>query len=393
MKIPLARPDITELERKAVLEVLNTPNLSLGPKLTEFEKKMASYAGVGYAVAVNSGTSALHLIIKALKIGEGDEVITTPFSFVASANCILMGGATPVFVDIDPQTLCLDPELVQAAITSRTVAILAVDVFGHPADWNRLEQIAEQHGLKLIEDSAEALGAEWCSPRSEVQGPKFRGQEDLGYSQWEKAGSFGDAAVFAFYPNKQITTGEGGMILTNNEEIANLCRSMANQGRGEGDGWLQHERLGYNYRLSDSNCALGIAQMERIDEILAKRERVAQLYNERLSDIDGVEIPYLSPEVKISWFVYVIRLSEEYTREDRDRILQELKARGIGCSNYFSPIHLQPFYREFGYKEGDFPITEQIAARTIALPFHNNLTEREIDYVVGNLGDMVNRKW
>ena len=180
------------------------------------------------------------------------------------------------------------------------------------------------------------------------------------------------------------------MILTNNEEIAKLCRSLSNQGRREGDGWLQHERLGYNYRLSDINCALGIAQLEQIDEILAKQERVAQMYNEQLKDIDGVEIPYVSPDVKTSWFVYVIRLSEEYTREDRDRILQELKARGIGCSNYFSPIHLQPFYRELGYKEGDFPITEQIAARTIALPFHNNLTEREIDYVVENLGEMVN---
>lgn len=368
MEIPLARPDITELERKAVLEVLNTPNLSLGPKLEEFEKKLAEYAGVKYAVAVNSGTSALHLIVKALGIKEGDEVITTPFSFIASANCILFERARPVFVDIEPKMLNIDPARIEERITDRTKAILAVDVFGHPADWDRLQEIADKHNLKLIEDSAEALGAEY---------------------KGKKAGSFGDAAILAFYPNKQITTGEGGMILTNDEEIASLCRSLRNQGRGEGGGWLQHERLGYNYRLSDINCALGVAQLARIDEILAKRERVAQMYNQRLKEIDGVEIPYVSPKVKMSWFVYVIRLSEEYSREDRDRILQELKRRGIGCSNYFQPIHLQPFYRELGYREGDFPVTEGVAARTIALPFYNNLSEREIDYVASNLKSLL----
>ncbi len=227
-----------------------------------------------------------------------------------------------------------------------------------------MQEIAEKHGLRLIEDSAEALGAEY---------------------KGKKAGSLGDVAIFGFYPNKQITTGEGGMILTNDEEIASLCRSLSNQGRRKGDGWHEHERLGYNYRLSDINCALGIAQLERIEEILEKRERVAQMYNERLKDIDGVEIPHVLPDVKLSWFVYVIRLSEEYSREDRDQILQELRHKGIGCSDYFQPIHLQPFYRELGYREGDFPITESIAARTIALPFYNNLSEGEIDYVVSNL--------
>lgn len=374
MEVPLARPDITDLEVEAVVAVLRTPNLSLGPKLEEFERRLAAYVGVKHGVAVNSGTSALHLVVKALGIGEGDEVITTPFSFVASANCLLFERARPVFVDIDPRTLNLDPERIEGKITPKTKAILAVDVFGQPADWTRLEEIADEHGLLLIEDSAEALGAEYKGKR---------------------AGSFGQAGVFGFYPNKQITTGEGGMILTDDEGLAQLCRSLRNQGRGEGSGWHQHERLGYNYRLSELNCALGLAQLERLDEILSKRERVAQMYNDRLKDVEGLELPYISPDVKLSWFVYVVRLSEDYTREDRDWILQELKARGIGCSNYFPPIHLQPFYREarpgLGYREDDFPITERVAARTIALPFHNNLSEREVDYVVQNLKELLQR--
>lgn len=365
MKIPLARPDITEREIQAVVSVLRTPQLSLGPKLGEFEQKIASYAGVRYAVAVNSGTSALHLIVRALGLTEGDEVITTPFSFVASSNCLLFERVTPVFVDIDPQTLTLDVRQIEPKITEKTKAILAVDVFGHPAEWDELERIARKYNVKLIEDSAEALGAE------------YKGR---------KAGSFGDAAVFAFYPNKQITTGEGGVVLTNSEEIAKLCRSLRNQGRGEANEWLQHERLGYNYRLSEINCALGIAQLERLDEILRKRERVAQVYNERLRKIQSVHVPYRAPHVKISWFVYVIRLSEKYTQSDRDRVIEGLRGRGIQCGKYFSPIHLQPFYRElFGYKPGDFPVTESVAARTIALPFYNTLTEEQIDYIVTSL--------
>lgn len=365
MEIPLARPDITEREIQAVVSVLRTPQLSLGPKLQEFEQKIASYAGVRYAVAVNSGTSALHLIVRALGLTEGDEVITTPFSFVASSNCLLFERVTPVFVDIDPQTLTLDVRQIEPKITEKTKAILAVDVFGHPAEWDELERIARKYNVKLIEDSAEALGAE------------YKGR---------KAGSFGDAAVFAFYPNKQITTGEGGVVLTNSEEIAKLCRSLRNQGRGEANEWLQHERLGYNYRLSEINCALGIAQLERLHEILIRRERVAQLYNERLRKIQSVHIPYGAAHVKISWFVYVIRLSDEYSQRDRDRVIEGLRGRGIQCGKYFSPIHLQPFYQElFGYKPGDFPVTESVAARTIALPFYNNLSEEQIDYIVTTL--------
>jgi perosamine synthetase len=324
---------------------------------------------VKYAVAVNSGTSALHLIVRALGIRNGDEVITTPFSFIASANCILFEGAKPVFVDIDPITLNIDVNSIEERITGKTRAILAVDVFGYPAEWDRLEQIAKKYNLKLIEDSCEALGAE------------YKGR---------KAGTFGDAGAFAFYPNKQMTTGEGGVIVTNNKVIADLCRSMRSQGRGDDDHWLEHTRLGYNYRLSDINCALGIAQLERIEELLAKREQVAQMYNMKLKDWPEVTIPYSSPEIRRSWFVYVVMLQDEYSGEDRNGVLQELKRRGIGCSNYFSSIHLQSFYMErFCFRQGDFPVTEHISERTIALPFYNNLSETEIDFVVQSLKEII----
>lgn len=372
MDVPLSRPDITEREVEAVVAVLRTPHLSLGPKLDEFEQKLAAYAGVKYAVAVNSGTSALHLIIKALGIGEGDEVITTPFSFVASANCILFEGARPVFVDIDPHTWNMNPAYIEAKITERTKAILAVDVFGYPAEWDQLRALAKKYKLGLIEDAAEALGAEYKGMR---------------------AGSLGDGAVFAFYPNKQITTGEGGAILTDDAEMDDMCRSLRNQGRSKEGGWLEHKRLGYNYRLSDINCALGIVQLERVDELLEKRRRVAQLYNKRLQKIEGIQIPYTSPHIKRSWFVYVIKLHDSFDKDDRDNMLKSLRKRGIECNNYFGPIHLQPFYREtFGCKHGDFPVTERVAARTIALPFFGNLTEQEVDYVCNQVNKMVKTK-
>ncbi len=369
MDIPLSSPDITESDIKAVVEVLKTPRLSLGPKLIEFEEKMAEYIGVDYAVAVNSGTSALHLIVRALDIKDGDEVITTPFSFIASANCILFERAKPVFVDIDPLAFNMFVSRMKKRITEKTRAILAVDVFGYPAHWDELEQLAQKHNLLLIEDSCEALGAQ------------YKGR---------KLGTFGEAGAFAFYPNKQMTTGEGGIIVTNNEKIASLCRSMRNQGRGEGDEWLQHSRLGYNYRLSDINCALGIAQLERIESILAKREQVACLYDIRLRDMEEIRVPFSSPEMKRSWFVYVVVLADRYSAENRDSILKQLKEREIGCSNYFTPIHLQPFYRKmFGFKEGDFPITEHVSKRTIALPFYSNLGEQEIDFVVQSLKEII----
>lgn len=371
MDIPLSSPDITETDIEAVIQVLKTPRLSLGPKLVEFEDRMAEFVGVDYAVAVNSGTSALHLIVRALDIKDGDEVITTPFSFIASANCILFERAKPVFVDIDPLTLNIDINHIEERITDKTKAILAVDVFGYPANWDVLEQIARKHKLMLIDDSCEALGG------------KYRGR---------MLGTFGEAGAFAFYPNKQMTTGEGGIIVTNNEKVASLCRSMRNQGRGEGDEWLQHSRLGYNYRISDINCALGIAQLERIESIMAKRERVARMYEIRLSTLKAIQLPCSSAEMKRSWFVYVIVMADNYTAENRNKILQKMKERGIGCSNYFTPIHLQPFYRNmFGFDKGDFPITEHISERTIALPFYSNIREQEINFVVQSLKKIVTR--
>jgi len=371
VRIPLAQPDLTEAEVEAVTAVLRTPHLALGPKLREFESAIAKFIGVHHAVATNSGTSALHLVVRALGIGLGDEVITTPFSFIASSNCILYERAKPVFVDIDPKTLNIDPERVEEAITPHTKAILAVDVFGHPADWPALERTAEKHGLLLIEDSAEALGSE------------------LGGRQ---CGSFGNAAIFGFYPNKQITTGEGGVVVTDDPEIAALCRSMVNQGRGEGGAWLKHVRLGYNYRMDEMSAALGLAQLSRIEEIIEARAKVAAWYTQALARVEGVEPPYVAPGVRMSWFVYVVRLAPEFSRENRDRIIEGLQAQGIGCRAYFEPIHLQPFYQELlGTKEGDFPITEAVAARTIALPFYNRLTKEQIEYVVDTLADLVRR--
>lgn len=369
MKIPLSQPDLTWVERKAVLDVMESTFLSLGPKLPEFERAMAQYVGVKHAVAVNSGTSALHLIVRALGIGQGDEVITTPFSFVASANCLLMEGARPVFVDIDPESYNIDPANIEAAITPRTKAILGVDVFGRCAEWDRIEAIAKRRGLLVIEDSCEAIGAEAFG---------------------RNAGTFGEAGCFAFYPNKQMTTGEGGMILTDRDDLASLCKSMRNQGRDEGQAWLEHARLGFNYRLSDIQCALGIAQLSRIEELLSKRAAVAARYGARLNQIDGLVIPKAPAQGRMSWFVYVVRLADRFSREDRDSILRGLKESGIGCSNYFAPIHLQRHYQStFGFKAGDFPITERTSDRTIALPFHSAITGDQVEQVATSLGEQI----
>jgi len=394
MKIPLSNPDITEKERANVLKVLTTPNLSLGPKLEEFEKKFANYIGCRFTVAVSSGTSGLHLCMRALDIRDGDFVITSPFSFVASANCILFERANPVFVDIEEKSLNINVNKLWDKVkklkykSQKLKAVLPVHIFGIPCEMDEIMELAEEYELKVIEDSCEAIGAEYLSSylaESNTKSEKLRKNKF-----WRKMGTFGDCGVFAFYPNKQITTGEGGMIVTDDESICKLCISMRNQGRSDNGSWLQHERLGYNYRLSDINCALGIAQLERIDEILAKRERIARLYNERLKEIEELIVPQLENNKKISWFVYVVRLTDKYSMEDRNLILNKLREKGIGCSNYFTPIHLQPFYREmFGYKKGDFPITEKVSERTIALPFYNNLREEQIDYICKNLKKII----
>lgn len=368
--IPLARHEITEDDVAAVVSVLKSDRLSLGPKLAAFERAIADYVGVRYAVAVNSGTSALHLLVRGLGLKDGDEVITTPFSFIASTNCILFERARPVFVDIDPVTLCIDPERVAAAITPRTKAILAVDVFGHPADWAALERIADAHGIVLIEDSAEALGTEMKGRR---------------------CGSFGRAGIFGFYPNKQITTGEGGVLVTDDEPLAQLCRSLADQGRGDG-GWLSHVRMGYNFRLDEMSAALGLSQLARIETIVADRARVAEWYLDGLGDVKGVVLPAVQPGVRMSWFVFVVRLSTQFARSDRDRVLSELSRQGIGCRDYFQPIHLQPYVRELlGTKAGDFPVTEAVGDRAISLPFYNRLERADVDRVVATLSSAVGR--
>jgi len=365
VRIYLSRPDITDKEIEAVCAVLRTPNLSLGPKVAEFEQAFAEYIGRKRAVAVNSGTSGLHLCMLALGIGPGDEVITTPFTFIATSNTIMMTGAKPVFVDIEPVSMNIDTSKIERKISKKTKAIIPVEVFGNPAGFDKICQIAKKYNLTILEDSCEALG-------SELNG--------------KKAGTFGKMSVFAFYPNKQITTGEGGMILTDDDKLANMCASLRNQGRGTGGGWLSHERLGYNYRLSDINCALGIVQLSRIDEIKAKRKQVARWYQEILAGDDRFIVPTEPAGCDIDWFVFVVRLAEQSTYRQRDQILQAMKAEGIQVSNYFPPVHLQPFMtKQFGYKEGDFPITESVCKSTIALPFYNNLTKNEVAIVCGTL--------
>ena len=369
MQIPLSRPDITEKEITAVCEVLRSSHLSLGPQVPAFEQGFARYLGTRRAVAVNSGTSGLFLCLKALGLGPGDEVITTPFTFIASTTCILMVGATPVLVDIDPRTLNLDSGLIQDRITPRTKALLPVEVFGNPAGMDRIAQVAQRRGLPVVEDSCEALG-------SALHG--------------KKAGAFGRMAVFGFYPNKQITTGEGGMIVTDEDDLADLCVSLRNQGRAlgarQGTAWLCHERLGYNFRLSDIHAALGLAQLSRIEEIKAKRQQVAQWYQEILAEERRLIVPAAPPGGEMSWFVFVVRLQEGFTVEHRNRILEQLASDGIQVSNYFPPVHLQPFMVEqFGYKRGDFPVAESVAERTIALPFFNRLTHDEVAFVCRRL--------
>ncbi len=358
--IPLSAPGITGRERDAVMSVLGTSRLSIGPRLEAFEAAVAARAGRKHGIGVNSGTSGLHLCVRALGIAEADEVITTSFSFVATTNCILFERAKPVFVEIDPDSYNMDPAAIEAAIGPRTKALLPVEVFGNMAHFRQYERIAEKHGLLLIEDCCEALG---------------------GMLGGRAAGNFGQCGVFAFYPNKQITTGEGGMIVTDDDRVADLCRSMRNQGRDTGQ-WLSHARLGYNYRMSEMTAALGEAQMRRLDELLEKRRRAAGLYHAALADIEAVRLPPMAEPEKASWFVYVIRLADEFTQDQRDAILARLEERGIGCAPYFLPIHTQPYIMEtMGTRAGDFPLTERVAARTIALPFSANLTEQQVGRV------------
>ena len=370
MRIPLSAPDIEEWEVGRVAEVLRSGRLSLGPKLVEFERALSTYVGVRHGVAVNSGTSGLHLAVRALGLGPGDEVVTTPFSFIAPANAILYERATPVFVDIDPATLNIDPEKIEEAVTSKTRAILVIHTFGRPAPMSSIMEIARSRKLLVIEDACEAIGAE---------------------SGGRKVGGIGDVGVFAFYPNKQITTGEGGMVVTDDAPRAARVRSQRNQGRGQSSSWFEHEELGFNYRLPEMSCALGLSQLERLESILERREGVARAYHQRLSGERDLLLPEIEIENdRISWFVYVLRLSERFCGRDRDWIVSRLQERGIECARYFAPIHLQPFYRKmFGHSTGAFPVTEHIAERTLALPFYNRITDVEISEVCRTLLELI----
>jgi len=382
----MSSPDLTDAERQAVQNVLSTPILSMGHWISDFEKSFCDLTSARHAVGVSSGTAGLHLCVRAAGISDGDLVITTPFSFVASANVMLYEHAIPVFVDVNPRTGNIDPQLAAQAAgdlveggekagkwlprkgsgTKRTLkAILPVDVFGQPADLDAVRKIADEFKIKMIEDSCEALGAEY---------------------KGKPAGTLGDYAVFAFYPNKQITTGEGGVIITSDDKAADLMRALRNQGRAPGDTWLQHTYLGYNYRLDEMSAALGTIQMTRLDELLKKRDRVANWYAERLSEIPGVEPPVIEPfTTRMSWFVYVVRFDGKI---NRDALARRLEARGIHVRPYFLPIHLQPYMVErFGYCEGDFPITEDLGKRGLALPFSGVMTEQQIETVCRAIRD------
>ena len=357
VRIPLARPEITDADRMAVLAVLNTEQLSTGPQVEKFERALSAYVGVKFAVAVNSGTSALHLAVQTLRLPQGSEVILPSFAFAAPLNVVLQCGLRPVFVDVDQDTLNTTPEQIEAAITPRTSAIVAIHNFGRPVDMPAVCTIAKRQNLRVIEDACEALG-------SEVGG--------------RKAGTFGDVSVLAFYPNKQITTGEGGVMLTNNLESANHARRLRNQGRDPALDWLQQIDAGYSYRLSDINCALGVSQLERIESVIARRLWLAELYNEKLESIPGICRPnLLSPLGRISWFCYVIQLREPFGRKHRDELCEKLLARGIGAGRYFAPLHRQPILAGAG-KESALPVTDFVADRVIALPFFNQMEEADV---------------
>ena len=346
-RIPLSSPYLDERDEELVLEVLRSGRLSLGPAIDRFEQVFAEKVGAPYAAAVSSGTSGLHLLAVIGGLGAGDEVITSPYSFVASANCFVYEGATPVFADVDERTMNLDPAAVEVAITPRTKGIVAVDIFGYPCELDPLRELAEKHGLVLIQDACEALGAE------------YKGR---------LVGAHGADAVFAFYPNKQMTTGEGGIVTTHSEETYRALVSLRNQGRADGGGWLEHARLGFNYRIDDIRAALGIAQVEKLDTILSLRRAAAARYAALLRGIDGLELPLADDADHVrSWFVYVVTLARG---TDRERVIAELEGQGIATSRYLPSIHLQAYMRErYGFREGLCPVSEELSQRTLALPF------------------------
>ncbi|NPA71389.1 MAG: DegT/DnrJ/EryC1/StrS family aminotransferase [Gammaproteobacteria bacterium] len=367
--VQLAAPHIEETDIEAVVSVLRSPRLANGPKVLEFEQRIAEYTGAKYAVAVSSGTAALHIIVRALGLQRGDEVLVPSFTFAATVNALLYEGVMPVFVDIEPDTFNLDPEQLKNSITKRTKAIMAVDIFGHPAEWDEILNFADNYGLKVIDDACEALGAE------------FKGK---------RVGSFGDAAAFAFYPNKQITTGEGGMIVTNNKEIAQLARSLRNQGRGEKLEWLLHERLGFNYRMDEMSAALGVSQLDKIEGRLRTRRKLADLYTKLLEEIPWVEPPKTRDYTRSAWFAYTILLSDEI---NRDAVMREMRSLGVETRAYFPPVHQQPYIKKIFGNEVNIhlPYTEYTSRRTLSLPLHSRLKTEEVHLVVDVLREAVFR--
>jgi perosamine synthetase len=362
-QVRLSSPWLDEREHELIGEVLRSGRLSLGPTIDRFEEAFAEAVGAPYAAAVSSGTAGLHLLCVAAGIGPGDEVVTSPYSFVASANCAIYEGATPVFADIDRRTLNLDPAAVEAAVTGRTRAVIAVDIYGYPCELDELRAICERRGLLLLEDACEALGA------------RYKGRP---------VGSHGPSAVFAFYPNKQITTGEGGIVTTHSEQEWRLLRSLRNQGRADAGGWLEHARLGFNYRLDDVRAAIGLGQLEKLDEILEARAAVAARYADLLGDIEGLELPFEDDvDHERSWFVYVVTLPAGI---DREAVIAALEERGIQTARYLPCIHLQLYMQErFGFRVGLCPVAEEMSARTLALPFHARLDEDDQVYVAAAL--------
>jgi len=388
MTLPLSRPDITDSEVQEVLGVLRTPWLSIGPKVEEFETQIAAYLGRRHVIAVSSGTAALHLAGRVLGFTDGVEVITTPFTFAATTNILLFERARPVYIDIDPVTLNLDPETVAAFIereyravsghlvrrsTGRPLAgILPVAVFGHPIKMDEFRALADAHSLRILHDTAEAFGSEYHSAVRQ---------------RWVKVGTLAEVAVFAFYPNKQITTGEGGVIVTDSDEIATYCRSARNQGRAAGADWLRHDVLGFNYRMDELSAALGVAQMKRFQTLLARRAQVAAWYQDALAGIPELTLPAAQPWARVSWFVYVVRVARSV---DRDALMRHLASRDIATKAYFPVVHLQPYLREYGvYPEGSFPVAEDASRRAIALPFFNGLGREDVEKVASALREGV----
>jgi perosamine synthetase len=366
--IPLARPSIGPREEELLLETLRSGRLSLGPRLPEFEAALSRRLRDLPLSAVSSGTAGLHLAIRAAGVEPGDEVVTTPFSFVASANCLLWEDAKPVFCDIDPRTLNLDPEAAAAAITDRTAGLLPVHIFGYPADMPAFERLAAERGLWIVEDACEALGAH--------------------HHDGTPVGARGNLSVFGFYPNKQLTTGEGGAVVCPDAATKERIDSERNQGRAPDMGWLDHDRLGFNYRLDELSCALGLAQVERLDELLAGRARVAALYSESLAEVEGLDVPCRDEGGdRRSWFVYVVQLPRGV---DRDAAIVALRERGVDSKPYLPAIHLFSFYRErFGHREGEFPVCEDVARRSLALPFYPELTDGQVERVVEELREVL----